>query len=68
MLSLKENIKIKETRTSERKPVLVYNSRVDSLLKDITKEVQKSTINEVTADWLLFMDDINSKMFDKISF
>ncbi|GHC50087.1 hypothetical protein [Ulvibacter litoralis] len=68
MLSIKENIKVKDTLTTERKPVLVYNSRVDSILNNITEDAEKNTITTVTADWLLFMDDINSKMFDKISF
>lgn len=48
--------------------VVVYNARVDSLLNELTHAAKNSTITNFTADWMLFMDDLNSKMFDKISF
>ena len=49
-------------------PVLVDNSRVDSLLKEIDIELKIETVSYLSQDWMLFMDDLNIKMFDKISF
>jgi len=52
-----------------RRPVLVYNSRVDSLLKDISIEAaNQSSLSNLTSDWMIFMDELNTRMFDKISF
>ena len=52
----------------KRQPVLVYNSRIDSLLSDVIIDVKEAKSYNVTADWRLFMDDLNTEMFDKISF
>lgn len=62
------NPTVLDTSDSEvkRQPVLVYNSRVDTLLNEITVAATKFTISEMATDWSLFMDDLNSKMFDKI--
>lgn len=49
-------------------PVLVENSGVDSLLKEIDIELKIETVSYLSQDWMLFMDDLNIKMFDKISF
>ena len=49
-------------------PVLVENSGVDSLLKEIDIELKIETVSYLSQDWMLFMDDLNTKMFDKISF
>lgn len=49
-------------------PVLVENSGVDSLLKEIDIELKIETVSYLSQDWTLFIDDLNIKMFDKISF
>ncbi|MFT4669948.1 MAG: hypothetical protein ACI840_002172 [Ulvibacter sp.] len=74
MLSITKN-KTKSSVTSRRpetallrQPVLVYNSRIDSLLKEIKVEVKLVTVSNLSADWSQFMDDLNTRMFDKISF
>jgi len=74
MLSITKN-KTKSSVTSRRpetaplrQPVLVYNSRIDSLLKEIKVEVKLVTVSNLSGDWMQFMDDLNTKMFDKISF
>ena len=74
MLSISKN-KTKRSVSSRRpetvtvrQPVLVYNSRIDSLLKEISIEANIAPINNLTSDWMLFMDDLNTRMFDKISF
>jgi len=51
-----------------RQPVLVYNSRIDSLLKEVKVETKLIAISNLSSDWMQFMDDLNTKMFDKISF
>jgi hypothetical protein len=51
-----------------RKPVLVYNSRVDSLLKEINLEEISLDVSNLSADWMQFIDGLNTRMFDKISF
>ena len=74
MLSITKN-KTKSSVTSRRtetvplrQPVLVYNSRIDSLLKEINVEANLVSVSNLSSDWILFMDDLNSRMFDKISF
>ena len=74
MLSITKN-KAKSSVTSRgpktaplRKPVLVYNSRIDSLLKEINVEAKFVTVSNLSKDWIQFMDDLNTRMFDKISF
>ena len=74
MLSISKN-KTKRSVSSRqpetvtvRQPVLVYNSRIDSLLKEISIEANMAPITNLTSDWMLFMDDLNTRMFDKISF
>ncbi len=74
MLSITKN-KTKSSVTSRRpetaplrQPILVYNSRIDSLLKDINVESKFVTVSNLSADWMQFIDDLNTKMFDKISF
>ena len=42
----------------ERKLVVVYNSRIASLSDEMT---------DIATDWSLFMHDLTTKMFDKIS-
>ncbi len=49
-------------------PSLVDNSRVDSLLKKIDIESKIETVSDLNQEWTLFIDDLNTKMFDKISF
>tara|TARA_B110000285_G_scaffold32857_1_gene34347 strand:- start:567 stop:791 length:225 start_codon:yes stop_codon:yes gene_type:complete len=58
----------REETTPLRQPVLVYSSRVDSLLNEIkvTSEIQNAF--NLNHEWMLFIDDLNTKMFDKISF
>jgi len=51
----------------DRQPVVVYDSRVDSLLNNLTLSAKQSVITDITADWMLFMDDFYSKMIGKIS-
>jgi hypothetical protein len=51
-----------------RRPVLVYNSRIDSLLEEIKVEHEFISVSNLSKDWSKFMDDLNTKMFDKISF
>ena len=74
MLSITKN-KTKRSASSSRpetvtvrQPVLVYNSRIDSLLKEISIEAHKAPASNLTLDWMSFMDDLNTRMFDKISF
>ena len=55
-------------RVSFRKPVLVYNSRIDSLLNEINVEPKFIKTSNLNSDWKEFMDDLNIKMFNKISF
>ncbi len=52
----------------KRQPVLVYNARVDRLLKEIVVDIESITVKNVSADWKQFMDGLNSEMFAKISF
>ena len=35
----------------KRQPVLVYNSRIDSLLSDVIIDVKEAKSYNVTADW-----------------
>jgi hypothetical protein len=58
----------KSNLKTDNKLVVVYNSRIDSLLTDLSESAKNSTITSITADWMLFMDDLNAKMFKKISF
>ena len=58
----------KSNNKPDNQLTVVYNARVDSLLNELTQSAKNSTITNFTADWMLFMDDLNSKMFDKISF
>ena len=58
----------KSNNKADNQLVVVYNARVDSLLNELTQSAKNLTITNITADWMLFMDDLNSKMFDKISF
>jgi hypothetical protein len=51
-----------------RQPVLVYSSRIDSLLKEISVEDKQIDVSNIWADWIQFVDDLNTKMFHKISF
>ena len=51
-----------------RNPILVYNSRVDSLLNEINVESKLLTASNLSKDWMRFMDELNTTMFDKISF
>ena len=74
MLSITKN-KTKSSVTSRRpetaplrRPVLVYNSRIDSLLEEIKVEHEFISVSNLSKDWARFMDDLNTKMFDKISF
>ena len=74
MLSITKN-KTKSSVTSRRpetvplrQPVLVYNSRIDSLLKEINIEANNPVISNVSTDLMQFMDELNTRMFDKISF
>lgn len=56
-----------DSSVGRRQPVLVYNSRVESYLEQIVIEAETVTVTSMSADWLLFMDDLNSEMFNKIS-
>lgn len=47
-----------ENLVARRQPVLVYKARVNSTV----------TITNISTDWMLFMDDLYSEMFNKISF
>ena len=74
MLSITKN-KTKSSVTSRRpetaplrRPVLVYNSRIDSLLEEIKVEHEFISVSNLSKDWSQFMGDLNTKMFDKISF
>ena len=74
MLSITKN-KTKRSASSRRpktvemrQPILVYNSRIDSLLKEISIEAKQAPLTNLTSDWMIFMDDLNTRMFDKISF
>jgi hypothetical protein len=74
MLSITKN-KAKSSVTSKRpdtaplrKPVLVYNSRIDSLLKEISVERKLVDASNLSSDWIQFMDDLSTRMFNKISF
>ena len=74
MLSITKN-KTKSSVTSRRpetaplrRPVLVYNSRIDSLLEEIKVEHEFISVSNLSKDWSQFMDDLNTKMFNKISF
>ena len=58
----------KSNNKADNQLVVVYNARVDYLLNELTQSAKNLTITNITADWMLFMDDLNSKMFDKISF
>ncbi|RMA64230.1 hypothetical protein [Ulvibacter antarcticus] len=51
---------------SERKPIVVFNARVESQLKK-TKLKKKNSSTLFTAEWMLFMDEMNKDMFNKIS-
>jgi hypothetical protein len=42
----------------ENKLVVVYNSRLDP---------SEIVMTDIAKDWSLFMDDLSTKMFDKIS-
>ena len=74
MLSITKNKTKKSTAIKRpetvllRRPVLVYNSSVDSLLEGIEIEANQASLSNLTSDWMLFMDDLNTRMFDKISF
>ncbi len=52
----------------KRQPVLVYNARIDRLLKETVVDFEAITVKNVSADWKQFMDGLNSEMFAKISF
>ncbi len=74
MLSITKN-KTKSSVTSRRpetapirQPVLVYNSRIDSLLKELNVEANLVATSDLSTDWTQFMDDLNTKMFNKIYF
>jgi hypothetical protein len=74
MLSITKN-KTKTSVTSRRteiaplrRPILVYNSRIDSLLKEIKVEDKFLGVSDFSGYWIQFMDDLNTRMFDKISF
>lgn len=74
MLSITKN-KTKSSVTSRRpetaplrRPVLVYNSRIESLLEEIKVEHEFISVSNLSKDWAQFMGDLNTKMFDKISF
>jgi hypothetical protein len=58
----------KSKKAPLRRPVLVYNSRIDSLLKEISVEPKRLDVSNLSKDWKMFMDDLNTKMFNKISF
>ena len=65
----KSSVPSKRSKTvSLRQPVLVYSSRIDSLLKDISVEDELIDVSNISTDWFQFMDDLNTKMFHKISF
>lgn len=65
----KSSVSSKRSKTASlRQPVLVYSSRIDSLLKDISVEDKLIDVSNISADWIEFMDDLNTKMFHKISF
>jgi len=51
-----------------RKPVLVYNSRTDSLLSEIRGKTKDLDTFDLSADWMCFMDDLNTRMLEKIYF
>ena len=74
MLSITKNkpkstvVSSRPKTASLRQPVLVYNSRVDALLKERNVEAKIVAASDLSTDWMQFMDDLNAKMFDKISF
>ena len=74
MLSITKN-KTKPSVTSRRpetvplrQPVLVYNSRIDSLLTEINVEANNPVISNLSSDWMYFTNNLMTTMFDKISF
>ncbi|MFT4848264.1 MAG: hypothetical protein ACI83B_000790 [Sediminicola sp.] len=74
MLSITKN-KTKSSVSSKEsskaplpKLVLVYNSRIDSLLKEISVEDKFIDVTNISTDWIKFMNDLNTEMFNKISF
>jgi hypothetical protein len=65
----KSSVLSKRSKTgSLRQPVLVYSSRIDSLLKEISVADKQINVSNICADWIQFVDDLNTKMFHKISF
>ena len=62
-----KSLNLNDTTVSrKRQPVLVYNSRVDSKMTDLGIEEFKTF--SVSEDWKFFIEELNTKMFDKISF
>ena len=57
-----------ENPIARRQPVLVYNARVDSILEKLVIDSETVTVTSVSDDWMLFMNNLNSEMFNKISF
>jgi hypothetical protein len=51
----------------ESKLVVVYNSRLDTLVNEMTVSASEIKITDIAKDWSLFMHDLSTKMFDKIS-
>jgi hypothetical protein len=51
---------------SFRQPILVYNRNVNmqSNLQDIELKAPPNT--QLAADWMFFMNELNTKMLDKI--
>ena len=46
---------------------VVYNSRIEALVNEMTVATSEIKITDIATDWSLFMHELSTKMFDKIS-
>ena len=53
-------------RMSFRQPILVYNRNVNTQLNAMDTELKAPPNTQLAADWMFFMNELNTKMLDKI--
>jgi hypothetical protein len=54
------------TRMSFRQPTLVYSRNVSSKPKVLDIKLKLPPNTQLAADWMFFMNELNTKMLDKI--
>lgn len=61
--------KVKELESfSQAGPVLVYSARIDALPQKSGYKKDALSTTDLSSDWSAFMDDLNTKMLEKIYF